>query len=344
MMEIKELFIKKGVLYPKEEKEIIDDGIYTFEDKDWNKEFKTKEYKETLSFRGKILNARQNMPLDLKIIFAQNRIREVVNKYGVDNCVIGFSGGKDSSVLSHISLQMGYKIDHYYINTRLEYPECVSFAKRWCDENKLKLLTMFPDMLPLEVWKKFGYPMFSKEISCILERLRLKQYVGEKKIKKIKSFIKYKNVFLSDKCCDYLKKKPTIKFFKQNNKKVSILGTTAEESMIRRVNWIRKGCIYESKGQVICNPIIFFTEKDIYDYAKKFNIRFAEIYYKGIKRNGCFCCGFGCHIAEENNFKVLERLYPDLFNNIMDKWGFKEICKQCDVKINKIDIEQKTLT
>ena len=91
--------------------------------------------------------------------------------------------------------------------------------------------------------------------------------------------------------------------------------------------------------------MIFFTEKDIWKYAKVHNIRFADIYYPpfNMNRNGCYCCGFGCHIANENNFQILQRCYPRLFENIMDKWGFKEICKQCNVNMYHINPKQKTV-
>jgi 3'-phosphoadenosine 5'-phosphosulfate sulfotransferase (PAPS reductase)/FAD synthetase len=306
--------------------------LYTFDDNTWQNKDKTDEERAELIFRGKLLNARMQMPLDLKIIYAKNRIRKVIEEHGADACVVGFSGGKDSTVVSHLVLSMGYKIDHYYINTRLEYPECVEYVKAWTEKHGVKLLVTYPDQMPVDVWKKWGYPMFTKEAAECLERLRLGQKVAKKKLDRVRKYLKYKDVFISARCCDILKKQPARRFFKKSGKKVAILGVTADESQIRRVNWVRKGCIYETKGQVIANPIIFFTEEDIYAYAKKFNIKLAGIYEKGIRRNGCFICGFGCHLRNENTFQVLKRVYPHLHDGVMEKWGFKEICKQCDVK------------
>lgn len=319
-----------------------DDNVYTFEDSEWNNKEKSEEYKQKLSERGKLLSARQKLPLDAKVILAKNRIRKVISEYGIDKCVVNFSGGKDSTVLSHIVLSMGYKVDHYYINTRLEYPECVAYVKEWTTKKKVKLITMVPDIMPIEVWKRFGYPMFTKEVADILYRLRHGYKVAPDKLKRAEKFLKYKNIPISDKCCYYLKKIPTVKFFKNNDKMVSIIGTTAEESRMRRINWVRKGCIYKTKGQVICNPIIHFTEKDIFDYVKKHRIKLASIYSKGMRRNGCFCCGFGCHKKDENTFLVLKRLYPSLYENVMDKWGFREICKKCDVDLKEEKQDEKT--
>lgn len=301
----------------------------------WNNPKKTKEQKELLRSRGSLLNTRMKYPLTLKLRMAKTRIQSAIDRFGEDACYIGFSGGKDSTILSHITLSMGYKIDHTFSNTRLEYPECIEFAKRWCEENNIKLNMVLPEVTPEEIWKKHGYPMFSKEIADILERLRIKgNNVNPKKIDRIKTFMKYKNVPISAKCCDLLKKSPMKKWAEESGKRVAILGTRAEESQVRRMVWVRKGCIYENKERVVVNPIIFFTEEDINKYAKKNHIRFAEIYYKeGIKRNGCYCCGFGCHIAEENNFVKLKRLNPQLWKHVMDTWGFREICRKCEAEI-----------
>jgi len=188
-------------------------------------------------------------------------------------------------------------------------------------------------VLPYEIWKKYGYPMFSKEVATILERVRTNNIVSPKKLKKVKRFLKYKDLKISARCCHYLKRKPMLEWQKRSGKKVAIMGTRAEESQIRRVVWVRKGCIYETKNQVVVTPLIFFTEKDIWDYIKIFKIRLADIYYKGFKRNGCYCCGFGCHLTEDNNFVKLKKMNPALWANVMNHWGFRELCKQCGVKM-----------
>jgi len=319
----------------------------------WNNPNKTKKQKELLSFRGTLLNARMKYPLSLKLRMTRSRINAVIDEYGEENCYIGFSGGKDSTILSHIILSMGYKIEHVFSNTRLEYPECIDFARKWCKKNKVKLTMVLPEKKPEEIWKKYGYPMFSKEIAEYLERARHGYNLPPRHLKKIKGFIKrlgyrgnfedkeklknffkYRGIKISAKCCNYLKKEPMKKWAEQSGKKVAILGTRAEESQIRRVVWVRKGCVYQrGTKEVIVNPIIIFTEKDIKDYAKKHKIRFAKIYYQGMKRNGCYACGFGCHLAEENNFQKLKKRNPVLWKNVTNHWGFGKICKKCKVKI-----------
>jgi 3'-phosphoadenosine 5'-phosphosulfate sulfotransferase (PAPS reductase)/FAD synthetase len=308
--------------------------IFSFADQEtgWNNPSKTKRQKELLRFRGNLLNMRMKYPLEHKIELAKVRIRTAIRKYGKNNCYVSFSGGKDSAVISHLVLSMGYKLEHVFSNTRLEYPECVSFAREWCKKYGVRLTMVMPEVMPIDVWKKYGYPMFSKEIATILERVRTHRKVNPKKLKKVKNFLKYKHVPISARCCDYLKRRPMLKWQEKSGKKVAIMGTRAEESRIRRVVWIRKGCIYETKKQVVVTPIIFFTEEDIWEYVNKYKIKLADIYYNGIKRNGCYCCGFGCHLSNENNFVKLKKLNPKLWEHVMNDWNFREICEQCGVR------------
>ena len=307
------------------------------EDLGWNNPNKTQKQKDLMSFRANLLNSRIKYPLNLKIKFAERRIQAAITKYGLEQCFIGFSGGKDSTVLSHIATSMGYKVDHVYSNTGLEYPECISFAIDWCKQYDLNLIFITPDIRPIEVWKKYGYPVFSKDVAETLERLRTGKQVAKKIKQRAQKYLKYQNVPISAKCCKYLKTEPMKKYRIESGKKLSILGTRSGESRRRRMVWIRKGCLYETRDNGnICNPLAFFTEEDIWAYAKKHNIKFAEIYQRGIERNGCYCCGFGCNARKDFNvYSILKRDYPALWNTVMDKWGFREILNACDVDIQE---------
>ncbi len=55
----------------------------------------------------------QSLHLSIKIRMTQYLMREWVNYYGTDGTYIAFSGGKDSSVLLHITREMYPKISRY---------------------------------------------------------------------------------------------------------------------------------------------------------------------------------------------------------------------------------------
>lgn len=74
----------------------------------------------------------------------------------------------------------------------------------------------------------------------------------------------------------------------------------------------------------------FWTEQDVLQYIKQFNIEYASVYgdiiedKKGklyttkCERTGCVFCGFGCHLEKEpNRFQRLKHTHPKLWEYCM---------------------------
>lgn len=103
----------------------------------------------------------QALPLDLKVARTQQRIREWVDYWGKDHVCVSFSGGKDSTVLLHIVREMyGNDIPATFVNTGMEYPEIQRFARTF---DNVEIL--YPKMAMSEIFRKYGYPVISKEVS-----------------------------------------------------------------------------------------------------------------------------------------------------------------------------------
>lgn len=108
----------------------------------------------------------QALPLNLKIRMTQSRIRAWVDRFGLDQVAISFSGGKDSTVLLDIARQMYPEIKAIHVNTGLEFPEIEEFVKTF-DVTIVK-----PKMNFVDVIRKYGYPMISKEVSETVQGAR----------------------------------------------------------------------------------------------------------------------------------------------------------------------------
>ena len=109
----------------------------------------------------------QSLPLSAKIRMTQNRINGWVDEFGEDGVYVSFSGGKDSTVLVDIVRNVcGYKnIPLVFIDVPTQYPELKQFAMTF--EN---LVILKPKISFAEVCEKYGFPLFSKEISeCIAD-------------------------------------------------------------------------------------------------------------------------------------------------------------------------------
>ena len=102
----------------------------------------------------------QSLPLKHKITMTRQRIRGWYEHWD-GNVYVSFSGGKDSTVLLDIVRQMYPDVPAVFVDTGLEYPEIREFVKTFDNVTWLK-----PKMNFRQVIEKYGYPMFSKEISA----------------------------------------------------------------------------------------------------------------------------------------------------------------------------------
>ena len=113
------------------------------------------------------LRSMQALPLDLKVSMTKARIRQWVHEYDEEGVYVALSGGKDSTVLSHIvdDLYPGNHIPRVHVRTGLEYPEIEKFCETFHD-----LVILKPKMTFRQVIEKYGYPFISKEVSECVNR------------------------------------------------------------------------------------------------------------------------------------------------------------------------------
>lgn len=260
---------------------------------------------------------------------------------------VSFSGGKDSTVLLHIVREMYPDVEAVFVNTGLEYPEIQKFVKTFDNVAILR-----PEMRFDEVIKTYGYPVISKSVAnCVRggklgQKSRLNLLNGlncdgtDTKSKFSKA--KYKPLLdvdfeVSEMCCDVMKKKPAYTFQRQSGKK-PIIATMTTESILREKNWLKSGCNAFEDKHPKSQPMSFWTEQDIYQYIKKYNVPIASVYgdvvysenpeqmrleeygYEcgtdqlettGCDRTGCIFCGFGCHLEKgKSRFERLKETHP----------------------------------
>lgn len=283
------------------------------------------------------LQQMQSLPLDIKIRMTKERIEQWY-EYWDGMVYVSFSGGKDSTVLKHIVDSMYDDVPSLFVNTGLEYPEIQKFAM-----SQKNVVTVRPEMRFDEVIKKYGYPVVSKEISKKVkdgkmalekgndESYALKQFNGEYLTKNGKTSIynikKWKFLLdapfkIHNQCCDVMKKKPAKQYTKETGRK-PIIGTMAAESRLRYQHWLENGCNAFDKKAPSSQPLSFWTEQDILNYIKTFEIPYCSVYGDIIEdenknlmttacdRTGCIFCMFGCHLEKEpNRFQRLKETHP----------------------------------
>ena len=280
----------------------------------------------------------------------KNRIKQWYEHWDGE-VYVSFSGGKDSTVLLDIVRSLYPDVPAVFVDTGLEYPEIRDFVKS--HEN---VTIVRPEMNFKEVIQKYGYPVASKEIARKIQYAKkgaewVKKYIDGSAVDAdgrpsryvvSKRWLRLLNApfKVSAYCCDVMKKRPADKYTKETGRK-PILGTMATESRIREQAWMRTGCnSFKSKKQKSA-PMSFWTEQDVLQYIKKFNIPYCSTYgeivptgekgYNPITneefdilkttqcdRTGCMFCVFGCHLEKEpNRFQRMKQTHPKIYDYCM---------------------------
>lgn len=291
----------------------------------------------------------QALPLEIKVAKSKLRIRQWVDYYGEENVYISFSGGKDSTVLIDLVRSEYPNIEAVFVDTGLEYPEIKQFVKSF---DNVKILR--PKMTFKQVIETYGYPMVSKEQANYLDDIRngteymkIRRLEGDEK-GRFKLSNKYRYLInapfnISSKCCNVMKKEPVKRYEKETGKK-PIIGTMAEESILRMQSYMKNGCNAFDSKRPLSTPLGFWKQQDILEYIYTNKLKIASVYGDVIKENdiykttkcdrtGCVFCGFGVHLEKgTNRYQLLEQTHPQLHKYCMENLGFKEICEFMNIK------------
>ena len=228
--------------------------------------------------------------LQPKIQEAKQIITESLSKS--DNPVVAFSGGKDSIVVLDLVRSVQNDILGAFCNTGNEYPETVEFVKTVDNVVWLEPLKSFWNCV-----KDYGMPVMKS---------------------KAKSH--------GNQCCNWLKEKPAINYYKDHNVDLVFTGLTMDESRNRMMMLKRMGNYYwhKSEKRFKCHPIHDWSEKEVWTYIKWLKLPYNPIYDLGIRRCGCrFCTAYLSweDMTSLYNIKDTKLLLKKLGQNNLDSWS-----------------------
>jgi len=200
------------------------------------------------------LQQMQSLPLDAKIQMTRSRVDKWIETFGEDGVYISFSGGKDSTVLLDlVRNEFGYKnVRAMFVDVPTQYPELRQFVKTF---DNVDIVT--PKINFFQVCEKYGFPLFSKEISeCIngarkyLINIFGQELGGVENINEIKAIVEEKPELLEKSLRENFKKKGEVM------RTAKMLGWWTKENTIdRNANWKNRSMMnYESYKFMIFAP------------------------------------------------------------------------------------------
>ena len=181
---------------------------------------------------------------------------------------VSFSGGKDSLVVLDLAVRAGVS-NAVFCDTTLEFDETVAYVKKIKTYYGIDIEIVRSELDFFNLIKKIGLPS---------RRARW--------------------------CCDVFKFAPITEYGKKKGIRVFVTGLRTAESNRRKLYSVIDKNPMMSFVQF--NPLLRWSDEEIWEYIKSYNLPYHPLYDKGFKRIGCWCCPYN----SSNDWVLLESMFP----------------------------------
>lgn len=233
-----------------------------------------------------------------KVQIAVKRLKAFEPPEGYYLC---FSGGKDSSVIKALADMAGVKYDAHYNNTGIDPPEAVRFIKRHhpdvkfetpkdADGNRITMWSLIP--------KKKMPPTRIVRYCCS----ELKETGGQGRF-----------VITGVRWAESARRKNKRHLAEEQSGTKQTMSTDNIDDAP-----MFKFC-YANRKKIL-NPIIDWSDAEVWQFIKEYNIPYCELYDKGFKRIGCIGCPMSSRRSSElERYPRYKQLYLEAFSQMLEE-------------------------
>lgn len=300
-----------------------------------------------------------------------------INSPKYEKIICSISGGSDSDFILDICFKCDKdkKVEYVWLDTGLEYQATKDHIKFLEEKYGIEIKSRRAKKPIPTCCKEYGQPFISKQVSEYMHRLQRHNFQWEdedfdtlyKRYPKCKSALiwwcnkarcsafnvnnnKWLKEFIvanpptfkiSNKCCEYAKKKVIHEVIEENHYDLEITGIRRSEGGARKQAY--KNC-FDSRDDSYdrYRPIFYYTDSDKIDYENALDVVHSRCYSEyGLPRTGCAGCCYGRGF--ETELEVIKKYEPKLYKAALNIFGdsyeytrkYREFYSQKEMEIKK---------
>lgn len=224
-----------------------------------------------------------------------------------DGYYVAYSGGKDSEVVLDLVKKSGCKFDAHYNVTSVDAPETVYFIRNEHPE----VIWDFPKYTDGKVKTMWNLIPRQRTVPTMVMRFcckELKESCGKGRI-----------TVTGVRWAEGTKRKATRGLVNIGDKKTENITLNMDNDDARRMV---EQC-YRTKKTLV-NPIIDWSDDEVWEYIKTNNLKYNPLYDKGYKRVGCIGCPMNKDRQKDfERYPKIKDLYTMAINNMLATKKYK---------------------
>lgn len=239
-----------------------------------------------------------------KVAIAVERIKfaaQIAQSRNLGALYVAFSGGKDSLCLSKLCELAGVPYELHYNMTGIDPPEVIKYMQ---------------DNFPQLIWHRFEKSMFQLIIEKHMPPTRLVRFCcSELKERGGQGRMCLTGV----RWAESTRRKNSRKHFERFSKEKMLFNDNEEER--------RQFEHCQLKGKFVVNPIIDWTDEDVWEFIRSNNLKYCCLYDEGFTRIGCIGCPMAPTKQREEEFERwagFKRAYIKTFDKMLENMTDKQ--------------------